>query len=449
MALSARERAKKNAREIFLSGVEAASPYAAVKERLRVIARKNSARLKINGLSLNLNDFKNIYIAGAGKGVCPMARAVEETLGGRLTRGCVVTKHGHGERLGKVEVIEASHPIPDKSGVNAAKKILSLASNAGPDGLVIFLLSGGASALLCAPAPGITLDDKRRTTRLLINSGAAIGEINAVRKHLSMIKGGGLARAAFPAAVITLIVSDVVGDDISTIGSGPTAPDPAAFSGCIEILKRYGLLERTPARVLKRLKDGEAGRLPETPKPGDSAFQNCRNFIVAGNGAALGAARKTALSLGYRTLLLSSTLTGPTHAAAGFLSSILKEIKKTGNPVRPPACLLAGGETTLEVRGRGKGGRNQELALVAALGLEGAEGITLLSAGTDGTDGPTDAAGAFAFSDTIRRAKSTGLDAQKYLADNDSHRFFKKLNDLLVTGPTGTNVMDMVVGLVD
>ncbi len=440
--------ARRALEEIFFAGLAAASPYAAVKSRMRVTPGARP-RLMIDHLSFDLGKIKNIYLIGAGKGVCAMAQAASEVLGTRIVSGCVVTKYGHAQGApNAVEVIEAAHPLPDAKSARAAKRLLSIASGAGKGDLVLFLLTGGASALACAPALGLTLAQKKATTRLLVNSGARIGEINAVRKHLSAIKGGQLAASSRPATVVSLVVSDVVGDDLAAIGSGPTAPDPTTFAECLSILKKYGLTGKVPKGVLKHLKDGAAGKIEETPKPGNRAFKDCHNVIVAGNSVALEAARKKAASLGYAALVLTSTLTGPTHAAARLLASVLKEIRKTGNPIKPPACVLLGGETALKVTGGGKGGRNQEFALVSAVGIDGLRGAAVLSAGTDGTDGPTEADGAFAFADTLKRAGRAGLDAQDFLSKNDSYHFFKKLGDLFITGPTGTNVMDMAIGLV-
>jgi hydroxypyruvate reductase len=327
--------------------------------------------------------------------------------------------------------------------------VLKTADGAGPEDLVICLVSGGASALLASPEDGISLKDKQKLTRLLINSGATIQEINAVRKHLSRIKGGGLARAIHPAEAVTFIISDVVGDDPSTIASGPTTADKTTYRDCLTILKGYGLTEKAPGAVVKRLKRGAKGLIEETPKPGNLFFRKIKNFVIADNRSALFAAKEKAKVMGYRPLVLSSVLTGETHEAARFLSAVIREVKRSGNPVRPPACILLGGETTFELKGGGLGGRNQEFALTAALELDGLEGVTVLSAGTDGTDGPTDAAGAFIDSKTVKRGKKKGLDAFDYLQRNDSYSYFKALGDLFITGPTRTNVMDMVIALVE
>ena len=417
-------------------------PYRAVKGRIRVSGPR---RLRIDGIRYS---FKDLFVIGAGKAVCPMARAVEEVLGRNITEGIVVTKYGHSLPLKRIKVLEAGHPVPDRNGLRGARAVFDLAGRAGEGDLVLCLISGGASALLPLPRPGVTLGHKQRITELLIKSGADIHEINAVRKHLSLIKGGGLLKKIYPGTAVSLIVSDVVGDDPSTIASGPTSPDPTTFQDCIDVLRRYGLLKKAPSPVVRFLEQGAAGRCEETLKPGEDMAEDCRNIIVANNLQALLAAKKKAGSMGLRTIVLTSVLTGDTREAARFVSAVVKEVKRSGNPVKTPACILAGGETTLEVKGGGRGGRNQEFALAFALEIAGLRGTTLLSAGTDGTDGPTDAAGAYADSGTVERAILRGMDARGYLSNNDSYTFFKNIGDLLITGPTGTNVMDMIVAVV-
>ncbi|MBI5598433.1 MAG: glycerate kinase [Deltaproteobacteria bacterium] len=437
---------RSDAEEIFRAAVTAASAYGAVNASIKL----NSKTLRISSLSsIDLKKTKRIFVIGAGKAAPAMALAIEDAIGPLIADGCIVTKYGHGRPLRYIRVIEAGHPVPDSKGLAGSRELLSIAEGSGSGDLVICLLSGGASALLPAPAPGLTLKDEQRTTELLLKSGASINEMNAVRKHLSLIKGGLLARAAYPARVLSLIVSDVVGDDLSAIASGPTAPDPSTYLDAVSILKKYGLASKVPPAVIKRLKDGAKGRLEETPKPGEEIFRRVDNFIVANNSSALEAARAKAESLGYNAIILSSTITGSVREAAGFLSSIALEVKKTGNPVERPACILMGGEPTIKVSGKGKGGRMQEFALESALRLKGEKGITVLAGGTDGTDGPTDAAGALVDSDTISRAGKMGLDAQNFLRSNDSHNFFKKAGGLLVTGPTGTNVMDVMMAILE
>jgi hydroxypyruvate reductase len=437
---------KKHAKEIFLHALKAVSPDAAVKSHLKVLPEGS---LKVGGTRYDLKRYRNIFVIGGGKAACPMAKAVEDLLGGSISGGLVVTKYGHTLKLKRIKAIEAAHPIPDGAGLAGARAVLKMASDAGPEDLVICLVSGGASALLPMPASGITLRDKQDLTKKLINSGADIHEINAVRKHLSRIKGGRLASVIHPAEAITLIISDVADSDPSTIASGPTSPDETTFGDCIAVLKRYGLTEKAPRTVLKRLKEGAKGLYLETPKPRSPLFRRVRNLVIADNRRALVAAKEKAKALGFRPLIITSVVTGETHEAAGFLSAVIKEVRMSGNPVRPPACILLGGETTFEVKGNGLGGRNQEFALSSALKIDGMEGVMILAAGTDGTDGPTDAAGAFVDSTTVKRGKKKGLDALDYLRRNDSYSYFNALGDLFITGPTRTNVMDMVVALVE
>lgn len=468
-----REAAKK----IFASALKAVAPYSAVKAAMKVIPGGTLiAGTSAPKLRVNLRKYKNVFVIGAGKAAPEMARAAEEVLGRRLTSGVVVTKYGHapegyegpgqispgivgpgfagggpgvsvGGLLKRVGVIESAHPVPDKNSLRGASEVLKIAARATHGDLVVCLISGGASALVTAPVEGVTLSDLRGVTSLLLKSGADIRELNAVRKHLSVVKGGLLAARALPADVLSLIVSDVVGDDPSTIASGPTAPDPTTFADAAGVLKKYDLEKSVPQAVLKRLRGGAAHK--ETPKPGSAVFKNVRNLVIASNTAALRAAKTRAKSLGFNPVILTSSMEGPAREAARFLCAIVKEVKKSNNPVKRPACILAGGETTVRVTGAGSGGRCQELALAAALELKGTEGVTLLSASTDGADGDTDAAGAFASDLTVKRAEAKGLDPRYYLKNNDSHTFFGALGDLLVTGPTGTNVMDIVVAIVE
>lgn len=368
-----------------------------------------------------------------------MAAAVEKILGARLTGGLVVTKHGHasgGSR--RLEVLESSHPVPDEAGAEAARQIEQLVRGLNARDLLIVAVSGGASALLPAPLPPVSLAMKQATTDRLLRAGADIFELNAVRKHLSALKGGRFAALAYPATVVGLILSDVIGDPLDVIGSGLTAPDESTSKDALAVLLKYGLENKVPAVVRRAIEQG-----PETPKPGDPIFRHVHNVIVGSNRLALEAARSEAKRRGYRTLVLSSSMQGETREIARANGEVLREMILSGNPVRPPACVLAGGETAVTVRGAGKGGRNQEFALACAINLTGLPHSLVLSAGTDGTDGPTDAAGAIANGDTIRRARLLGLDAAKSLAENDSYPFFDALGDLIRTGPTGTNVMDI------
>ena len=381
-----------------------------------------------------------IFLLGAGKASGAMAAAAEEVAGDRVAGGFVVVKDGYGGHLRRVEIAEAGHPVPDARGLAASGRLLEVARSAGEDDLVLFLVSGGGSALTPAPAPPITLAEKQEVTRLLLASGAAIGELNAVRKHLSVFKGGQLARAASPATVLTLALSDVIGDPFDVIASGPTAPDPTTFADALEVLARRGLSGRVPPSVARRLEAGRAGEIRETPKPGDPLFDRVTNVVVGNNALVTDAAAATARRLGYRTDLTTRELQGEARDVA-------REFVARARRLPPPACLIAGGETTVTVRGPGKGGRCQEFALAAALELEPTDRLTILAAGTDGTDGPTDATGAIVDAGSIARGSAAGADARRALADNDAYRFLRASDDLLVSGPTRTNLLDLYVAV--
>jgi len=398
---------------------------------------------------IHLARFQNIFVVGAGKASARMAAALEKVPGLRIAGGLLNVKYGHTARLRRVELNECGHPVPDESGMAGARRIADIARAAGPRDLVICLISGGASALLPLPAEGISLADKQAATQALLACGADIHELNTVRKHLSAIKGGQLARMAWSATVVTLVLSDVVGDDLDVIGSGPTVPDRSTFADALEIVTRYGLLRRLPRPVRTRLERGAAGELDETPKPGDAIFERTKNIIVGSNRSAVYAGVKVARALGYRTVALSTTITGEARVVALVHAAIAREIRASGHPVKPPACVISGGETTVTLcRGHGLGGRNQEFALAAAREIAGMENVVVLAGGTDGTDGPTDAAGAIAGGRTLARAAAEGLDARAILARNDSYHFFEPLGDLIRTGPTGTNVADVHILLV-
>ncbi len=444
MAYSIR-KLRKDALSIFQSALRAADPLEAV---LREVRLKEN-QLIINKRRYDLKNFTNIFVIGAGKGSAKMAQAMEKILGYRITEGLIVVKYGYTAPLRKIKIHEAAHPIPDRKGLSGANKVIKLARRAGDNDLIINLISGGGSALLPAPHKGIPLKDKQHFTDLLLRSGATITEINAIRKHLSRIKGGHLARMAFPSTVISLILSDIIGDPVDSIASGPTSPDNTTFSDCLEILKKYQILKRTPSSVLKVLRNGEKGKIEETPMREAPCFIKTQNFIIGNNFKSLEAALQKAKMLGYRSLILSSMMKGETREVALAHSAILKEILHSGNPVKRPACLISGGETTVTIRGRGHGGRNQEFVLSAALDLEHVKNTVVLSAGTDGTDGPTDAAGAIADNLTVSRAMKLQMDPHQHLKNNDSYPFFRRLDDLIMTGPTNTNVMDVRILLAD
>jgi glycerate 2-kinase len=420
---------RKHARTIFQAALSAADPAGAVERHLR---RRDFSR------------FRNIYVVGAGKAGASMAQAAERVLGRRIAAGLLNVKYGYTAKLRRIELNQCGHPVPDENGVAGAERIARIAAGAGKDDLVICLISGGASALMPAPAEGITLEEKQATTRLLLASGANIHEINSIRKHISRIKGGQLARLASPARVESLMLSDVIGDNLDVIGSGPTAPDVSTFAGAVEILDRYAIRERVPASVRERLEQGARGAIPETPKPDDPVFARVRNAIVGSNRLALAAAAACAKAQGYRTLVLSSEIQGEAREIARMHAAIASEMARTGRPVKPPACIVTGGETTVTIRGDGLGGRAQEFALAAALEIAGLENVVVFCAGTDGTDGPTNAAGAVADGQTLGRKP----DARRYLDRNDSYHYFESLGDLVITGPTNTNVMDVCIVLV-
>ena len=434
-------KVKQFATAIFEAGIRAVAPEACVARHLKV----SGNRLHACGADVDLDRIRHIYVAGAGKASAAMAGEVETLLGPRIHAGVVVTKYGHGLPLKYCRVMEAGHPVPDAAGVAGASALLNLVSAAGTDDLIVCLISGGASALTPAPADGISLADKQDTTRQLLGCGATIHEINTIRKHLSRIKGGQLCTAANGARVVSLILSDVIGDDLDIIGSGMTAPDTGYFKDCRAILERHQVWDKVPEPVRNRILAGMDGRIPDTPKPGDRVFSRITNQVVGSLSDALSAAAAEAKRLGFRPLVLSSMIQGEAKEVASVLCAIGKETLRSGRPSAPPACLLSGGETTVTLRGSGKGGRNMELGLAGAIALQGTSGILLLSVGTDGTDGPTDAAGAFADGDTVSRAQILGLSAEKHLLENNSYPFFKALDDLVITGPTRTNVMDMQI----
>ena len=439
-----RERLRKDAVSIFEAGLKAVDPENAVKRHLML---KNGV-LQVNGSRYALSGFENIYVVGMGKAAAPMARAVEDILGDRITAGIINVKYGHTAALKKVKINEAAHPLPDEAGLEGAREIAALLGITGERDLVVFLISGGGSALLPLPAEGLTLEDKQNLTQSLLECGATIHEINVLRKHVSRVKGGRLARLAYPSTLVSLILSDVSGDDLDSIASGPTVPDRSTFGDCLEIIGKYGLEGKLSAGLVNYIERGEKGEAEETPKPGDPAFERTQNVIVGSNIAAARAAKERASELGYNSLILSTSIGGETAGAAKMHAAIAREVASSGNPVEAPACIISGGETTVKVAGKGKGGRNQEFALAMAVDIDGLGNVLALSGGTDGTDGPTDAAGAIADGTTMERARKLGLDADRHLGENDSYNFFKPLGDLLMTGPTNTNVMDLRVVLV-
>ena len=426
------------------AAVAAVDPGAAVH---RAVRRRGTV-LRIGPHVYDLDRFKRVFVIGTGKAAAPMAQALEEILGGRVTGGLVSVKDGHTVPLRRVELVEAGHPLPDARGQRAAERILQISQEGRAGDLVLCVISGGGSALLPAPVEGVSLRDKTALTDLLLRSGATIQEVNAVRKHLSRLKGGQLAKAAAPAHLAVLVLSDVIGDPLDAIASGPAAPDPTTFADALGVIRRYAIETAIPSSALDHLRRGAAGKIPETPKPGDPVFGRVRTVIIGNSAHSARAAAAVAAHDGFRTLLLTTSLDGEAREAGRLFASLARGVQDAGLPFVSPACLLAGGETTVTVRGNGKGGRCQEFALSAGLSVAGRSEVVIAAFGTDGSDGPTDAAGALATGDTLARAEALGLDARAALARNDAYPFFHRLGDLLVTGPTNTNVNDLYVVLI-
>jgi hydroxypyruvate reductase len=438
------KRLRQDAIEIFSAGLQPVNPATAVRRFVRL----EGDLLSIADKTYSLTDFENVIVIGFGKASAAMAQTLEAVMGEVIRAGLVNVKDGHSLPLKVVQVREASHPVPNQAGVEGTREIIELLKGTGERDLVLCVISGGGSALLPHPAEGLTLQDKQQVTRLLLECGATIHEINAIRKHLSGVKGGRLARLAYPSTLVSLILSDVIGDDLDSIASGPTVPDRNTFGDCLTILNRYELEEQIPENVRAVLNQGAAGIIAETPKEGDPAFERTQNVIIGSNALAVSAAREKAEELGYTSLVLSTLIEGETKEVAKVHAAVAKEIRLSGNPVPPPACVISGGETTVTIRGKGLGGRNQEFVLASAIEIDGLDGVVMLSAGTDGTDGPTDAAGALADGNTVKEALEKGLDAEQFLRENDSYNYFSQLDRLLITGPTHTNVMDLRLILV-
>lgn len=437
-----RVRLRGAARSILAAGLEAADPARLVHRHLRV----DEGVLAVAGIKHRLGRGRVVLIA-AGKAGATMARAAEEVLGDSISQGLVVDTTAPDPPLRHCRVHVARHPLPDERGLRAAAEIEALAKGLRAGDLLLVLISGGASALLPAPVPGISLEDKVAVTSLLLRAGATIGELNTVRKHLSRLKGGGLARAAHPARVVSLVLSDVVGDDLSVIASGPTVPDASTYADALDVLRGRQVLDAVPRPVRRHLQAGAAGRRAETPKPRDRVFSRVRTRIVGSNRWTVEAAAQEARRQGLRALTLTTFLEGEAREVARALVSVLRECVESGSPGEPPVCLLAGGETTVSVRGDGLGGRNQELVVAAAEPLAALPAHAVVaSLATDGVDGISGAAGGVADQDTLRRAEKLGLAPPSvFLAASDSARFLAPLGDLIITGPTGTNVVDLTI----
>jgi len=445
LIINGKTQLNREARALALESLEAAlnavDPVKIIKSKLSL---ENSI-LKVNGYSFDLENFQNIYIVGGGKASGSMAEAVEQILGERVTDGLVNVPHGSSHKTEIVKLHEASHPIPDEAGVRGTQLMLEIAKKAREDDLVICLISGGGSSLMPLPRNEISIADKRKITDHLLRCGATINEINTVRKHVSDFKGGWLAKRAYPATILNLILSDVVGDPLDFIASGPSVPDSTTFTDAIKVLKEHRLWSSAPARIKEVLLDGQKALIPETPKAEDAAFKKVYSVVVGNNRFASLAACRHLKSKGLNTLLLTSTMEGEARHVGTVLASIAREVFTSGDPVLKPAAIVAGGETTVTVTGKGMGGRNQEMTLAAGLRLTDVEGVVVASLSTDGTDGPTDAAGAITDGKTIIRAAEMKLNSEEFLVRNNSYNFFLNLGDLLFTGPTGTNVNDVSV----
>jgi hydroxypyruvate reductase/glycerate 2-kinase len=432
---------RKEAEQIFLAGVDSVLPDKLID---RQITREGDL-LVIAGNRFSLSRLRHIYLLAAGKAAALMAKEAEKILGNLIADGQVITKSGHGLPLERLTLTEAGHPIPDRNGVEATQQMLDIAQKAGKDDLVIFLISGGASALMADYPEGATLEDLKKVNGLLVRCGADIAEINTVRKHLSAVKGGQLARAAAPAQVVSLILSDVIGDRTDVIASGPTVPDPSTFADALAVIEKYALEEQFPASMLMHLRKGAEGLIPETPEPGDSSFLQVQNHVIGSNRLALEGAARKARKLGYETFIITDALQGDYTDVAGFILDHINQ--QSFQDVHTPRCLLFGGEPTLKVTGNGLGGRNQHLALWLATKITHLKNITILCAGTDGNDGPTDAAGAVVDSRTLPDAWEKHIDTADHLSRFDSYHFFQQAGGHIITGNTRTNVMDMVVVL--
>ncbi len=449
------EEVRSHLRALFSAAVDAVDPRNLIERTIRLDRDQLVVRLPTDTLSSRSEETQatheqiipvpeHVLVLGAGKGAGFLAQGLEAVLGDRIASGVVVLPRGQDVQLQRIDLVPGEHPLPGPGSLAAAQRMRAVLDQKNEHDLVCFCLTGGASSLLVSPPPGISLANKLATNQLLIECGADIHAINTVRKHLSTVKGGGLARWVFPSPLVSFVLSDVIGDDLSTIGSGPTVPDPTTFTEAWNVVEGFGLVERLPASVREHLAGGKAGQAEETPKPGDTIFSRVSNILIGSNRLALEAAATAARALGYSPSIVEEPLSGDTTQAAHTFAEQLRAQLTT---LDAPTCVLAGGETTVHVTGTGTGGRNQEFALVVAQTLQDQPRWTLLSAGTDGIDGPTDAAGAFVDGDSIARARAAGLDPQTALANNDSYPFFAARGDLFRPGQTGTNVMDIKIAL--
>ena len=448
----------KNIDEIFQAALDRVNPYKMITDNLKVENNIIEVRSGGSEKTLDLGDFEKIIVTGIGKATARMALAVENILGDRISGGLISVKAGHTEKLKYIDVIEAEHPVPGENSLRAGKEIREIHLAGDDKTLFINLISGGGSALYCNPVQtdevSLSLSEKQATTQLLLSCGADIHELNTIRKHLSDVKGGKTAAAMYPAVSLNIIISDVVGDDLSVIASGITSPDKSSFSDTKEIFMKYGIYEKLPDNVKKAVELGCQGKIPDTPGDDDKVFDKVNNILMGTNTESLISAKEKAESLGYETFILSSSVTGEAKEAAKFYAALAKDGRNllasgSGNPL----CIIAGGETTVTIKGKGKGGRNQEMALAFLDEIKRSpslfNGCCFLSGGTDGNDGPTDAAGAYASPDVLEKSRSAGLDILDYLSRNDSYHFFKNCGSLLMTGATNTNVGDVQIILLD
>ncbi len=434
--------ARRLAIEILEAGLNAGDPRRAVERAVSIEGENLFVKDKV----YDLEEVDNLYVVGAGKATGVMAEAVEGILKGRISAGCINVLRGTTElfNVRDIRITEASHPLPDESSIRGAKDILHLVSKAGERDLVLVLISGGTSTLMALPSKGLSLEDKQLASQLLLRSGASIDEVNMVRKHLSGVKGGQLGRAIYPARCIGLILSDVVGDDISTIGSGPTVSDSSTYADALDVLEQYDLVNTLP-RIAQHLEKGKNGLIPETPKHNDETLTITDNFIIGKNEMALNEMAKRAGKLGLKARVIDTEMVGEAKERGRLFA---EEINRLSDSSEGATVLLQGGETTVAVKGDGRGGRNQEFALGALLSLKKHDGIAVASMGTDGVDGQSDAAGAIVDGNSLGRGKDMGLDVQEYLKANDSNKYCFLLKECIITGPTGTNINDIVVGVV-
>jgi len=446
-------RLKENLLSIRQAALAAADPFTAVQRAIRfypVGAEQTAGRLEVGGSRWQIEPRNRVWLIAAGKAAVRMAEAAAKALGQLLTGGVVVTKYHHSQGVelpSCLQIYEGGHPVPDERGMAGARAIEALLSGTNPQDRVILLVSGGASALLPLPVGGVALEDLQTLTNLLLRSGAAIEELNTIRKHLDRLKGGRLAQLAAPAPLAALILSDVIGDPLDVIASGPAVPDPTTYADAIAILARRGLIHACPKAILDCLQSGAAGEIAETPKPGDVLFDNVTNTLIGSNRLAARAAAQEAERLGYHTLILTTRLEGEACEVGKMAAALAKSLVFDGDPFPPPACLILGGETTVTVRGGGKGGRNQEIAAAAAGALDGVPGVAVMALATDGTDGPTGAAGGLVDGGSAEQARQAGYDLNRALAENDTYPWLEAAGGLMITGPTGTNVNDLLVVL--